>query len=122
MVIQNEVNNSLLFPVNVIDDRYDYVFLSGSVEPARIVLQDYFKSFFVGSFTGLVLVDNALRAGDKHKRFLSFEVIDNIVQRKSTVVELQSSDNIRTASNHILSKLTGLLDYSLIDKSQLNYN
>lgn len=122
MVIQNEVNNSLLFPVNVIDNRYDYVFLSGSVEPARIVLQDYFKSFFVGSFTGLVLVDNALRAGDNHKRFLSFEVIDNIVQRKSTVVELQSSDNIRTASNHILSKLTGLLDYSLIDKSQLNYN
>lgn len=122
MVIQNDGINSILFPINVIDDRYNYVLLSGSMDPAQVVLQNYFDMSYKGSFTGLVLMDNVLRAGDKKKRFLKFNVVDNMVKQGSKVVELQANDPIRIACNHFLGKLNGLLEYSLVDKSQFNYN
>lgn len=124
MVNENTNNDFTLFSIKVKDNRFDKVFLSASVEPAQIVLQNYFdeqKTIFNGS----VLLDNALRAGDSDKRFLKFTIVDSKVKRKSEAIELGENDAIRILSNHKLADLVGVIKFTSMDfqpKCELSQN
>lgn len=110
-------NNELLFSIDVNNNRFDKVLLSASVEPAQVVLQNYFDSLNV-DFNGFVLLDNALRAGDSDKRFLKFKVVDSKVKRKSEAIELGERDAIRISSNRKLADLVGVRKFTSMDSQQ----
>ena len=116
-MINSNKNNELLFSIDVNDNRFDKILLSASVEPAQVVLQNYFDSLNV-DFNGFVLLDNALRAGDSDKRFLKFKVVDSKVKRKSEAIELRERDAIRISSNRKLADLVGVRKFTSMDSQQ----
>lgn len=116
-MINSNKNNELLFSIDVNDNRFDKILLSASVEPAQVVLQNYFDSLNV-DFNGFVLLDNALRAGDSDKRFLKFKVVDSKVKRKSEAIELGERDAIRISSNRKLADLVGVRKFTSMDSQQ----
>lgn len=116
-MINSNKNNELLFSIDVNNNRFDKILLSASVEPAQVVLQNYFDSLNV-DFNGFVLLDNALRAGDSDKRFLKFKVVDSKVKRKSEAIELGERDAIRISSNRKLADLVGVRKFTSMDSQQ----
>lgn len=116
-MINSNKNNELLFSIDVNDNRFDKILLSASVEPAQVVLQNYFDSLNV-DFNGFVLLDNALRAGDSDKRFLKFKVVDSKVKRKSEAIELGERNAIRISSNRKLAGLVGVRKFTSMDSQQ----
>lgn len=116
-MINSNKNNELLFSIDGNDNRFDKILLSASVEPAQVVLQNYFDSLNV-DFNGFVLLDNALRAGDSDKRFLKFKVVDSKVKRKSEAIELGERDAIRISSNRKLADLVGVRKFTSMDSQQ----
>jgi len=116
--IKHEKTNNELEKVNIIDNRFNDVYISFSVDAPYYALKNNIE--FTSDSNGYVLIDTGYRIGNNDKRFISFHINDGIVNRKEfKVEELSKNDEIRVEANNVLSNFIPALEFSGFNNTQI---
>lgn len=107
-----------LFTVDLKIAEFDTVMVSLNSEPIEYVLQQY-ADRNLEDFTGKVLVDMAALNGNNNRRFIEFTFINNRIDEKHNAVLIDTSNQIRIASNNLLAKFAKSLKFSALNRTQV---
>lgn len=107
-----------LFTVDLKIAEFDTVMVSLNSEPIEYVLQQY-ADRNLEDFTGKVLVDMAALNGNNNRRFIEFTFINNRIDEKHNAVLIDTSNQIRIASNNLLAKFAKALKFSALNRTQV---